>query len=326
MIKVVKLPKMGMAMREATIVRLFKKEGDKVKEEEALLEIMTEKIVNEIGSPVDGVIVEVKVKEGDIVPIGTPLICIEEEVSSEEEEEVSSEINGIEKTLSIEGHRMDVAMHMKKSWEETPMVTEIMSIDMTNILKIRQTQGSQWQEKFGIKPSLNDIIVRAAAQVLVNFKILNATISNDSIHIYKNINVGIAVTTESDMLVVPVIKEADKKSLIDIARESKILIQKVRNEKLESEDLRGATFTITNLGMYGVNIFTPIVPFPQAAILGVSAINDTPVVIAGEIMIRSIMNLGLTFNHEVINGALAAKFISRMKETLENFESKFIDN
>ncbi len=320
MIKVVKLPKMGMAMREATIVRLLKKEGDKVKKEEALLEITTDKIANEIGSPVDGVIVEIKVKEGDVVPLGTPLICIEDEVYSIKEDEVS-EVNDIEKILPLEGPGMEVAVHMKKSWEETPMVTEIVPIDMTNVLKIRKTKVSQWQEKFEIKPSINDIIVRAAAKVLVDFKILNAKINNNSINVYKSVNVGIAIAAENDMLVVPVIKEADKKSLIDIARESKILIQKVRNEKLEPKDLRDATFTITNLGMYGVNMFTPIVPFPQAAIMGVNAINDTPVVIEGKIVIRSIMNLGLTFNHEVINGALAAKFLLKIKEVLEEAKS-----
>ena len=338
----VRMPKLGMAMREGTISLWLKKQGQTVKADEAIVEIMTDKVNYELEAPVDGRIIKICVKEGETVPIGTPIAYIggkEEKIieqdlaedsllresrSNEEllQEETIPEKSRIKKVITLQGIKAQVAKRMRESWKETPRVTAIMSVDMTNAVRTRNEHADQWIRAFGVKPSFNDIVVKAVAQVLANFEIFNAEVLAEKIYVYKDVNIGIALDSEEGKLVVPVVKQADKKSLGEIAKEAKILIEKAGNDKLEAGDLEGGTFTVTNLGMFGVDVFTPIVNFPQVGILGVGAICKRPAVIEDKIGMRSIMKISLVFNHAVVNGLAAAKFLSEVRNVLES--PKFI--
>jgi pyruvate dehydrogenase E2 component (dihydrolipoamide acetyltransferase) len=159
--------------------------------------------------------------------------------------------------------------------------------------------------------------VKATAQALREHLIMNSTLEGEQIKIFEDINVGVAVATEKG-LVVPVIHNADRMSLSDIASALKLLVEKAREGKLTKEDLTGGTFTITNLGMYGVDVFIPIINPPETAILGVGRVSEKPVVVNNEITTKPTMQLSLSFDHRVVDGAPAAQFLQRVKQILES--------
>jgi pyruvate dehydrogenase E2 component (dihydrolipoamide acetyltransferase) len=178
---------------------------------------------------------------------------------------------------------------------------------MTNAVKLREeTQASY-----------TDMLVKAVAKALREQPIMNATLEDERIKVFEDVNVGVAVATDKG-LVVPVVHEADKKSLSDIASFLKELVEKAREGKLAKDDLTGGTFTITNLGMYGVDMFIPIINPPETAILGVGRVTQKPVVVNGQIAIKPIMQLSLAYDHRIVDGAPAAKFLQRVKQILES--------
>jgi pyruvate dehydrogenase E2 component (dihydrolipoamide acetyltransferase) len=169
----------------------------------------------------------------------------------------------------------------------------------------------------GIKPSYTDVIIMAVAKALKEHPLLNSRLEGEEIKIYEDINIGMAVALE-DGLIVPVIKNADKKSLIEIALLTKDLAERARSGKLSMDETINGTFTVTNLGMYGVEFFTPIINPPETAILGVGTIKQKPVIDNGKISFKDFMYLCLSFDHRVIDGAEAAKFLQTLKRLLEN--------
>jgi len=158
--------------------------------------------------------------------------------------------------------------------------------------------------------------VKAVAKALEEHRILNSTLEGEQIKIYEDINIGVAVATEKG-LIVPVTRNANKKSLTQIASTLKELVEKARKGKLTKEDVTGGTFTITNLGMYEVEVFIPIINPPEAAILGVGKITEKPVIIDKEIRIKPILYLSLSYDHRIVDGAPAAQFLQRIKQILE---------
>ena len=162
----------------------------------------------------------------------------------------------------------------------------------------------------------NNIIIKIVARALKEFPIVNAGFYRDYIRLHKRINIGVAVAIEEG-LVVPVLKNADQKSLSEISREAAELAHKARNKRLLPSDYEGGTFTITNLGMFGAEGFHPIINPPESAILALGAIIPKPVVIEGEVAIRSCLKLSLAVDHRVIDGAVASQFLSRIKELIE---------
>jgi pyruvate dehydrogenase E2 component (dihydrolipoamide acetyltransferase) len=203
------------------------------------------------------------------------------------------------------------------SWHTAPRVTQVMEVDMTEVVRFREENRKEWESK-GVRVSINDILVKGVSQALMEYPEVNSSLKGEEIEIYGSVNMGIAVATERG-LIVPVLRNADEKSLVDISKESSLLIQRTQDGKIGLDELSFGTFTITNLGTFGIDLFTPIINQPESAILGVGKLDRKVKVVDGDkIAIRSVMNLCLVFDHRVIDGAPAARFLGRVKELLEN--------
>lgn len=218
------------------------------------------------------------------------------------------------KRIPLTGPRKVAAERLAASKREIPHVYFRVSVDATQALALKQKMAAA--AVAGRKPSLNDVIVKAAAMALKEYPEVNASFAGDEILCYGDINVGIAVDSEKGLFV-PVIRQADKKSLQEITDAAGLLIARAREGKPAPDDLSGGTFTISNLGAYGVDEFAAIINPPQAAILAVGRAADTPVALDGEIRIRPMICLTLSVDHRVINGTLAARFLARLKSVLE---------
>ena len=217
-----------------------------------------------------------------------------------------------EETVPMNGMRKAIARNMQNSHMTSPTVTFNLGIDMTELKRVRE------QLKAGdLKVSYTDILVKVVAKALTEFPVLNCSVVDDKI-VYKHyVNMGVAVALDNG-LVVPNVRDADKKGIAEISAEVKELAKKAREGGLGMDALTGGTFTITNLGMYGIESFSPIINQPEVAILGVNTMQDKVVVVDGEICVRPIMNLSLTADHRVIDGSTAAQFLQRVKTLMEN--------
>lgn len=233
-----------------------------------------------------------------------------EETREKAEEEVPS--NPLEEVKKMSGMRKAIAKNMLASVQTSPTVTFNLAVDMSEMKKYREMLKAK-----EIKVSYNDLVVKFVAKALTEFPILNASVDGNSIILKHYVNMGVAVAID-DGLLVPNIKDCDKKSLTEIHDEVKTFAEQARSGKLPMEALKGGTFTITNLGMYGIDSFTPIINQPEVAILGLTTMEDKAVVRNGEIVIRPMMTLSLTADHRIIDGATAAEFLQRVKNLLEN--------
>jgi pyruvate dehydrogenase E2 component (dihydrolipoamide acetyltransferase) len=213
----------------------------------------------------------------------------------------------VQEVIPLRGIRKTTAERVSLSARTAPHSTITMEVDMSKAVKLHEETGT----------SYTDILVKAVAKALEEHPSLNSTLEREQIKIYEDINIGVAVATEKG-LVVPVIRNANKKSLAQIAAVLKELVEKAREGKLTREDLTGGTFTITNLGMYGVEVFIPIINPPEAAILGVGRVSEKPVMVNKELKVKPVMYLSLSFDHRIIDGAPAAKFLQRVKQILES--------
>ena len=223
----------------------------------------------------------------------------------------------VSKRVPLKGIKKVVAERMALSWHTAPRVTQVMEVDMTEMVRFREESRKEWEAK-GFRVTLNDILVKVVSQALTEYPEVNSSLKGDEIEIYGNVNMGIAVATERG-LIVPVLRNAHEKSLLDISKESSLLIQRTQDGKVGPDELSFGTFTITNLGTFGIDLFTPIINQPESAILGVGKLDRKVKVVDGDkIAIRSVMNLCLVFDHRVIDGAPAARFLGRVKELLEN--------
>jgi len=229
------------------------------------------------------------------------------------EEDVQSLIEEVEvmprvrEVIPLTGIKKTAAERVSLSARTAPQSTITMEVDMSNTVKLRER----------VHVSYTDMLVKAVAKALAEHPIMNSTLENEKIKIFADINVGVAVATERG-LIVPVIHNADRKTLEEIASVSRELIEKTKQGRLTKEELTGGTFTITNLGMYEVDVFTPIVNPPETAILGVGRVVERPVVVDKQMVVRPVMQLSLTFDHRVVDGAPAAKFLQKVKQVMEN--------
>ncbi len=216
-----------------------------------------------------------------------------------------------EEVVPMNGMRKAIARNMQNSHMTSPTVTFNLGVDMTELKKLRDQLKSE-----DIKVSYTDILVKVVAVALTEFPLLNCSVEDNKI-IYKHyVNMGVAVALDNG-LVVPNVPDADKKSLTEISAEVKELAKLAREGGLPMDRLTGGTFTITNLGMYGIESFSPIINQPEVAILGVNTMEDKVVVVDGEICVRPIMNLSLTADHRVVDGSVAAQFLQRVKKLME---------
>jgi len=231
---------------------------------------------------------------------------------------------GQEERIKMTRLRQTIAKRLKQAQENAALLTTFNEVDMTNVMKMRKENQEDFQNRYGIKLGFMSFFVKACVVSLKNFPAVNAEIEKDEI-IYKNYyNISFAVGTDKG-LVVPVLKNADELSFADIEKNIKEISEKARDGKLSIEDLQGGTFTISNGGVYGSMLSTPILNLPQSGVLGMHNIVDRPTVVDGEIKIRPIMYLALSYDHRIIDGKESVSFLKMIKENLEDPRRLFLD-
>ena len=231
---------------------------------------------------------------------------------------------GQEERIKMTRLRQTIAKRLKQAQDNAALLTTFNEIDMTNIMEMRKENQEDFQNRYNIKLGFMSFFVKACVVALKNFPAVNAEIDGDEI-IYKNYyNISFAVGTDKG-LVVPVLKNADELSFADIEKNIKEISEKARESKLTIEDLQGGTFTISNGGVYGSMLSTPILNLPQSGVLGMHNIVDRPTVVDGEIKIRPIMYLALSYDHRIIDGKESVSFLKMIKENLEEPRRLFLD-
>jgi len=215
--------------------------------------------------------------------------------------------------------RRQIAEHMVASKHTSAHVSTVFEVEMTKIVGVMARHGEEFERRHGLKLTYTPFFVRAALEAIKEFPILNSSVEGTNIVYIRDVNIGIAVALETG-LIVPVVKRADEKNFLAIARAVKDLADRARTKHLSVDDVQGGTFTITNPGVFGGLFGTPIINQPQVAILGVGAIEKRPLIRHDAIAIRAMVYLVLTFDHRIIDGAVADQFMSRIKAVLENWD------
>ena len=231
---------------------------------------------------------------------------------------------GPEEKIRMTRLRQTIAKRLKQAQENAALLTTFNEIDMSSIMEMRKENQEDFQNRYGIKLGLMSFFVKACIVALKSFPVVNAEIDGEDI-IYKNYyNISFAVGTEKG-LVVPVLKNADELSFAEIEKKIKEISEKAKEGKLIIEDLQGGTFTISNGGVYGSMLSTPILNLPQSGVLGMHNIVERPVVLEGEIKIRPVMYLALSYDHRIIDGKESVSFLKMIKENLEDPRRLFLD-
>ena len=231
---------------------------------------------------------------------------------------------GEEERIKMSRLRLTIAKRLKQAQENAALLTTFNEVDMTGIMEMRKENQEDFQSRYGIKLGFMSFFVKACVAALKTFPAVNAEIDGEEI-IYKNYyNISFAVGTDKG-LVVPVLRNADELSFADIEKNIKVISEKARDGKLTIEDLQGGTFTISNGGVYGSMLSTPILNLPQSGVLGMHNIVERPVVVDGEIKIRPIMYLALSYDHRIIDGKESVSFLKMVKENLEDPRRLFLD-
>ena len=217
--------------------------------------------------------------------------------------------------------RAIIAQRMVESKRTSPHVHTVFKVDMTRIVKIREKEKSKYEQRNGVKLTYMPFITRAAVVALRKHPVVNGSVEGEAIRYNKNINIGIAVALEWG-LIVPVIKQAEEKNFLGIARAIVDVADRARGKKLAPDEISGGTFTLTNSGIFGEQFGTPIINQPQSAILGIGGLNKEPEVITDKdgndsIAIRYIVHLTLGYDHRLIDGAIADQFMAQVKKNLE---------
>lgn len=419
------VPPLGESVVEGTIVKWLKKEGEEVKVDDPLVEIMTDKINVEVPSPYDGVMKKHLVEADTTVEIGTEIAIMdvgedakeaktfkadpedgkehipqEQEGSEPAEEFISSrkhhekvgihadneaiesgikavksspvvrrlarehfidlrKVDGTgrdsrvtkddvvkyidmrhrvdtikpdfkfpdaepEEVIPISGVRKVISEHMVDAAFTIPHVTTFDECDMSRLKEWRKRHVDKIEEKHGVRVTYMPFIAKAIIFAAKDFPWINSNLIDNKLHVKKYFNIGMAVARDNS-LIVPVLKHCEQKSVLEIAKGFRELADKANSDKLSHEEITGGTISITNAGGYGAKGSTPIIAKPQVAILGVHAIEDKPVVRDGEIVIRPMLNFGMSFDHRVIDGAYAVQFLRRMIEYLEDPESWILE-
>jgi 2-oxoisovalerate dehydrogenase E2 component (dihydrolipoyl transacylase) len=257
-------------------------------------------------------------KSGDVTQQDVPtsnVPVLEQSPKQTQSQTIASLPGDIE--IPVTGVRKAIAANLVKSKQEVPHAWMMMEIDVTNLVEYRNSIKNEFKKKEGFNLTFFAFFVKAVAQALKEFPQINSMWAGDKIIQKKDINLSIAVATE-DSLFVPVIKAADEKTIKGIAREITDLANKVRSGKLTSSDMQGGTFTVNNTGSFGSVQSMGIINYPQAAILQVESIVKRPVVINGMIAVRDMVNLCMSLDHRVIDGLICGRFLTRVKDILEN--------
>lgn len=278
----------------------------------------------------DDILKAIEVRKKEKEPLKPAEPSSEKIISKEvqKKESLKDTIPDGDEIVEMDRVRKLIAEHMVLSKKISPHVTSFIDADVTKMVNWRNSVKERFLSVEGQKLTLTPIFIDAAAKALYDFPMINVSVEGNNIIKRKNINIGMATALPDGNLIVPVIKNANEKSLIGLARSVNDLAERARNNKLKPDEITGGTFTITNFGTYNNLAGTPIINQPQVAILGTGAVRKTPAVIetpeGDMIAIRQIMILSLSYDHRIIDGALAGKFLKRIKEILENYTSDIV--
>ena len=233
-------------------------------------------------------------------------------------------IEGKDSIVEMDRMRKMIADHMVYSKQTSPHVTSYIEVDVTDLVNWRNENKDKFQEKYNEKLTFTPLFVDAVAKAIVDFPMINVSVDGKKIIVHKDINIGMATALPTGNLIVPVVKNANEKSLSKLAKEVNHLANSSRNNKLKPEEVQGSTFTISNVGTFGSLMGTPIINQPEVAILALGIIKKRPEVITtskgDEIAIRSMMYLSLSFDHRVVDGFLGGSFLRKIGDYLEQFE------
>jgi 2-oxoglutarate dehydrogenase E2 component (dihydrolipoamide succinyltransferase) len=344
------VPELGESIIDGTLTSWLVKENESFKSGDNLAEIETDKITIEIPAQADGVMKKIITQSGENVKVGqiiaefenaykkeTPNISKEEVVPIKKNEEVKeiltthkplSPIDDIpnfdksgnskrEKRIPISKLRQTVARRLKDAQNTAAILTTFNEIDMMEVMNIRKKEQKIFQKKHNIKLGFMSFFAKAVIEVLKEIPEINSEIYENEI-VYKNyFDLGIAIGSEKG-LVVPIIRDVDNLSFAEIEQKISELSLKANTNKLAMADLSGGTFSITNGGVYGSMMSTPIINPPQSAILGMHSIIDRPIAIKSKVVIRPMMYVALSYDHRLIDGKQAVTFLVKLKEILEN--------
>lgn len=435
------MPKMGESITEATIINWLKNVGDTVVADETIVEVATDKVDNDVPSPVSGTVIEIRFGKDDIVKVGEVLALIasparpvasgetdgktggkkitigkteekaqgagskvqgkqiQSETSVESKKSLNQKSNpdaflspliisiaqkenlSLEEVQSIPGSGADgriqksdvfnylknrkyplksvpqtnaqpastypkpvinfvegkdrvvemdrmrkmIADHMVYSKQTSPHVTSYIEVDVTNLVNWRNANKDRFAAKYNEKLTFTPIFVDAVAKAIVDFPMINVSVDGKNIIVHKDINIGMATALPSGNLIVPVVRNANEKNLVELAKNVNHLAESSRNNKLKPDEVQGSTFTISNVGTFGSLMGTPIINQPEVAILALGIIKKRPEVITtvtgDEIAIRSMMFLSLSFDHRVVDGFLGGSFLRKVGDYLEQFDT-----
>jgi pyruvate/2-oxoglutarate dehydrogenase complex dihydrolipoamide acyltransferase (E2) component len=412
------MPELGESVHEGTVSRWLKKEGDHVKEDEPIVEIMTDKVNTELPSPATGILKKILIPEGELVevfhamgiiddgsgddvsetapaaapapaavetaapvaaaplsdgerrwyspvvrsmakshgvtedqlrsivgtgeqgrvtkrdleaflggakPTVAPAVAAPKPAAKlEEKPVVAPSVAGPEQQLvPLVGMRKMIADAMVRS-SQVPTVSTVTQVDVTSMVQFRERNKDSFAEQYGVKLTYTPFFIKAITEMLVELPLMNAALMPDNqIAMNKGVHLGIAVALGAkgdEGLIVPVIRDCHQKGLVDIARDLDAIAKKARANQLSVADVQGGTFTLTNPGTYGALFGTPMINAPQAGILGTYGIQKMPVIVDDMIAIRSIMHLVLTYDHRIIDGMIAGKFLAGVRDKLQAFD------
>ena len=233
-------------------------------------------------------------------------------------------VEGKDRIVEMDRMRKMIADHMVYSKQTSPHVTSYIEVDVTNLVNWRNENKEKFQERYDEKLTFTPVFVQAVAKAIVDFPMINVSVDEKNIIVHKNINIGMATALPNGNLIVPVVRNANEKDLVTIAKDVNHLADSSRNNKLKPEEIQGSTFTISNVGTFGSLMGTPIINQPEVAILALGIIKKRPEVITtskgDEIAIRSMMYLSLSFDHRVVDGFLGGSFLRKVGDYLEQFD------
>jgi 2-oxoglutarate dehydrogenase E2 component (dihydrolipoamide succinyltransferase) len=248
----------------------------------------------------------------------------EEDGRREERPAAADGRGALEERVHMSRRRQTIAKRLVEAQQTAAMLTTFNEADMSSVMDLRNRRKEEFQERHGVKLGFMSFFVKASIGALKAFPKINSELQGDELILKHYYDIGVAVNTEEG-LVVPVVRDADKLGFADIERGIGELAQKARERRLSLEELQGGTFTITNGGIFGSLISTPILNTPQVAILGMHKIQERPVVVDGEIQARPMMYLALSYDHRIVDGADAVSFLVRIKELIEDPESLLLE-
>ena len=324
--KTVKTKKIKSKKIEKTILKL--EDEEPLILEEVHEEPITQKVEKKISPAARKMAIESKVDLNKIEGSGKNGIILKEDIMSlmgSKPAPSERKINyGPEERVKMTRLRLTIARRLKEAQENAAMLTTFNEVDMSEVMSMRSAYKEDFQKKYGVKLGFMSFFVKACVIGLKNYPAINAEIQGEEI-VYKNYyNISIAVGTDRG-LVVPVLRETDEMSFADIEKNIGKLSEKARDGKITIEDLQGGTFTITNGGIYGSMLSTPILNPPQSAVLGMHNIIQRPTVVNGNVEVRPIMYLALSYDHRIIDGKEAVSFLKIVKESLEQPKRLFLN-